>query len=45
MALRPETLPRDPDHLIELLLASEGKIETLLATIRSLKEMFFGSRS
>lgn len=45
MALRPETLPRDPDHLIELLLASEGKIESLQATIRSLKDMIFGSRS
>ena len=45
MALRPETLPRDPDQLIELLLASEGKNEALQATIRALKEMIFGSRS
>ncbi|MCW2276588.1 transposase, partial [Rhodoblastus acidophilus] len=45
MALRPETLPRDPDRLIEMLLASEGKNEALQATIRTLKEMIFGSRS
>ena len=45
MALRPETLPRDPDKLIEMLLASEGKIESLQATILSLKGMIFGSRS
>lgn len=45
MALRPETLPRDPDQLIEMLLASEGKNEALQATIRTLKEMIFGSRS
>jgi transposase len=45
MALRPENLPRDPDQLIELLLASEGKNEALQATIRALKEMIFGSRS
>ena len=45
MALRPKNLPRDPDQLIEMLLASEGKNEALQATIRSLKEMIFGSRS
>ena len=45
MVLRPETLPRDPDQLIEMLLASEGKNEALQATIRALREMIFGSRS
>ena len=30
MAIRPETLPRDPDRLIELVLAGEGKIGSFL---------------
>jgi transposase len=45
MALRPETLPRDPDQLIEMVLASEGKIETLQATIAKLRTIIFGARS
>ncbi len=45
MALRPENLPRDPDRLIEMVLACEGKIEALQATITTLKTMIFGARS
>ena len=45
MALRPETLPRDPDRLIEMVLACEGKIELLQATIVKLKTIIFGARS
>ena len=45
MALRPETLPRDPDRLIEMVLASEGKIEALEATIAKLRAIIFGARS
>ncbi|HME83194.1 MAG TPA: transposase [Roseiarcus sp.] len=45
MALRPETLPRDPDHLIEMVLACEGKIEALQATIAKLRTIIFGARS
>jgi transposase len=45
MAVRPETLPREPDRLIEMVLACEGKIEALQATITTLKTMIFGARS
>ena len=45
MALRPENLPRDPDRLIEIVLACEGKIEALQATIAKLKKIIFGARS
>jgi len=45
MALRPENLPRDPDRLIEMVLASEGKIEALQATIAKLRTIIFGARS
>ena len=45
MAVRPENLPRDPDRLIEMVLACEGKIEALQATITTLKTMIFGARS
>ena len=45
MALRPETLPRDPDRLIEMVLDCEGKIESLQATIVKLKTIIFGARS
>ena len=45
MALRPETLPRDADLLIEMVLAREGKIEALEATIAKLKTIIFGARS
>ena len=45
MALRPETLPRDPDRLIEMVLAHEGEIETLHATIAKLRTIIFGARS
>jgi transposase len=45
MALRPETLSRDPDQLIEMVLASEGKIEALQATIAKLRTIIFGARS
>jgi transposase len=45
MAVRPETLPRDPDRLIEMVLAREGKIEALQATIAKLKTIIFGARS
>jgi transposase len=45
MALRPETLPRDPDHLIEMVLAFDGENEALRATIVKLKALIFGARS
>ncbi|MGO8834177.1 MAG: IS66 family transposase [Roseiarcus sp.] len=45
MALRPENLPRDPDRLIEMVLACEGEIEALQATIAKLKTIIFGARS
>ena len=45
MAIRPENLPRDPDQLIEIVLACEGKIEALQATIAKLKTIIFGARS
>ena len=45
MALRPENLPRDPDRLIEMVLAREGKIEALQATIAKLRTIIFGARS
>jgi hypothetical protein len=45
MALRPENLPRDPDRLIEMVPACEGKIEALQATIAKLKTIIFGARS
>ena len=45
MALRPENLPRDADLLIEMVLAGEGKIEALQATIAKLKKIIFGVRS
>jgi transposase len=45
MALRPETLPRDPDRLIEMVLAREGKIGALEATIAKLRAIIFGARS
>jgi transposase len=45
MALSSETLPRDPDQLIEMVLASEGKIEALQATIAKLRAIIFGARS
>jgi transposase len=45
MALRPETLPRNPDRLIEMVLACEGKIEALEATIAKLRAIIFGARS
>jgi transposase len=45
MAFRPENLPRDPDRLIEIVLAGEGKIEALQATIAKLRTIIFGSRS
>jgi transposase len=45
MALRPEDLPRDLDHLIEMVLAFDGEVETLRATVATLKTMIFGARS
>ena len=45
MALRPENLPRDPDRLIEMLLAFGGEIEALQATITKLRTIIFGARS
>jgi transposase len=45
MAIRPETLPRDPDRLIEIVLAGEGKIEALQVTIAKLRAIIFGARS
>ena len=45
MALRPETFPRDADLLIEMVLARDGKIEALEATIAKLKTIIFGARS
>src|ERR1017187_2816160 len=45
MVLRPETLPRDPDQLIEMVLASEGKIEALQETIAKMRTIIFAARS
>ncbi|MBU6299892.1 MAG: IS66 family transposase zinc-finger binding domain-containing protein, partial [Alphaproteobacteria bacterium] len=45
MALRPENLPRDPDRLIEMVLAFDGEIEALQATITKLRTIIFGARS
>jgi transposase len=45
MALRPETLSRNPDRLIEMVLACEGNIEALEATIAKLRAIIFGARS
>ncbi len=45
MAIRPETLPRDLDRLIEMVLPSEGKIEALQETIAKLRTIIFGARS
>jgi transposase len=45
MALRPEDLPQDPALLIELALAQDGEIESLRATVATLKGLIFGPRS
>jgi transposase len=45
MELRPENLPRDADLLIEMVLARQGEIEALQATIVKLKSIIFGARS
>jgi len=45
MVIRPEQLTRDPDLLIEMLLAAEGENETLRAEVKTLKRFIFGARS
>ena len=45
MALRPEDLPRDVALLIEMVLAFDGKIDRLEATIATLNGLVFGARS
>jgi transposase len=45
MALRPEDLPEDPALLTEMVLAFDGEIESLRATIATLRGMIFGPRS
>ena len=45
MAIRPEDLPSDPVLLTELVLAFDGEIESLRATVATLKGMIFGARS
>jgi transposase len=45
MAIRPEDLPGDPVLLTELVLAFDGEIESLRATIATLRGMIFGARS
>lgn len=45
MALRPEDLPADPATLTEMVLAYDGEVETLRATIATLKTLIFGARS
>ena len=45
MAIRPEDLPSDPVLLTELVLAFDGEVETLRATVATLKRMIFGARS
>ena len=42
MALRPEDLPKDPALLTELVLAFDGEIESLRATVATLKGLIFG---
>lgn len=45
MVLRSTPLPRDPDKLIEIVLNRESEIETLTATIATLRALIFGARS
>ena len=45
MALRPEDLPKDPALLTELVLAFDGEIESLRATVATLRKLIFGVRS
>jgi transposase len=45
MALRPEDLPKDPALLTELVLAFDGEIESLRATVATLRGLIFGVRS
>lgn len=45
MALRPEDLPKDPALLTELALAQDGEIESLRATVATLRGLIFGVRS
>ena len=45
MAIRPENLPADPAVLTEMVLAFDGEIENLRATIATLRGLIFGARS
>ncbi len=45
MAIRPEDLPADPAVLTEMVLAFDGEIENLRATIATLRGLIFGARS
>jgi transposase len=45
MAIRPEDLPVDPAVLTEMVLAFDGEIENLRATIATLRGLIFGARS
>ena len=45
MAIRPEDLPSDPVLLTELVLAFDGEVDSLRATVATLKRMIFGARS
>ena len=45
MPLRSQDLPSDHAHLTEMVLALNAEVETLRATVRTLKDMIFGARS
>jgi transposase len=45
MLLRPETLPRDPDLLIAMVVAQAAEIEKLETALKTMKAMIFGPRS
>jgi transposase len=45
MLLRPETLPRDPDLLIAMVVAQAVEIEKLQTALKTMKALIFGPRS
>src|SRR5260370_8075594 len=45
MAIRPEDLPSDRAHLIEMVLSLDAENDRLRAVIDTFKDMVFGSRS
>jgi transposase len=45
MLLRPETLPRDPDLLVAMVVAQALEIEKLQTALKTMKALIFGPRS